>query len=683
MPGTPRPTPARKSPARCAAPSPTSPPRRRSPHDEPTLLVTTRPPTPPGGLLPEIAGYRIVGELGRGGMGIVYKATTRGSSAAIAGEDRTVAIKVIRKDRLQHDDAVRRFRREAQAAARLNHPNIVRVFDSDHTGDTHYLVMEYVSGVTLERFVQQHGPVPYELACNFIRQAALGLAHAHERGLVHRDVKPSNLMVTPASGRMPDGSPAQLKILDMGVARVLASDSHPGEQLSTLTQGGSVIGTADFVAPELLEDPHGADIRSDIYSLGCTFYFILVGEVPFPGGSLVQKLDKQRWHMPTPVDEVRADILPAVAEIVTRMLAKEPDERYQSPAELVAAFDELVRTGYQSSVPKGPVPCELKVLAGHTDIVHAVGLTADARLAVSTGRDRSVRLWDLHDPKHSRVLAQLPHEGRAVAFDAAGDKLAVAAGISIRLWDVAAGQELRRFSGHSAAVRALVFSTDGKWLFSGSDDKTIRVWDVPLGKEVQRLARHSGPVTCLAVSPDGHGLLSGSRDGLKRWDLRSGQVAGELTSAGSGVLAVAISGDGHRAASSHFDTILRLWTYPAGEPQGELHGHKQMVTGVAFLPDGESLLSSSQDHTMRWWDLHAGTARAVVEHKAGIHALAVAGSCRLALTGDADQTLHVLEIPRMTDPATRARARKGAPHPREALSRCALRSSISDRRSSS
>ena len=621
----------------------------RSANDEPTLLVTQRTPTVETGLLPEIPGFRIVGELGRGGMGIVYKATTRTSAPGTAAADRTVAVKVIRKDRLQHDDAVRRFRREAQAAARLDHPNIVRVYDSDHTGDTHYLAMEYVPGVTLERFVQQHGPIPYELACAFIRQASLGLAHASERGLVHRDVKPSNLMITPASGRHADDSPAQLKILDMGVARVLASDAHPGEQLSTLTQGGSVIGTADFVAPEQLEDPHGADIRSDIYSLGCTFYFVLVGEVPFPGGSLVQKLDKQRWHMPTPVNEIRPDILPAVADIVTKMLAKAPADRYQTPTELVAAFDELVRTGYQSSVPKGPTPCELRVLTGHMDVIHAVTLTTDAHLAASTGKDRTVRLWDLRDAKRSRVLAQLPHEGRALAFDLAGEKLAVAAGISIRLWDVATGQELRRFGGHSAAVRALAFSTDGKWLFSGSDDKTIRVWDVPAGREVQRLARHSGAVTSLAVSPDGVGLLSGSRDGtLRRWDLRSGQVAGQFEAAGSaggGVLALAISADGHRAASAHFDTILRLWTYPDGEPQGELHGHKQMVTGVAFLPDGESLLSASQDHTVRWWDPQTDTVRAVVDQKAGIHALAAAGSVRLALTAVADHSLHLLEIP--------------------------------------
>ena len=146
--------------------------------EEPTIVLpaSERPRRLASELLPSIAGFTLVGELGRGGMGIVYKAQRN-------GETQDVAVKVIRKDRLQHDESVRRFRREAQAAARLNHPNIVRVFDSDHSGDIHYLVMEYVAGVTLERHVEQHGPIAYPLAVDFLRQAALGLrARAMNKG---------------------------------------------------------------------------------------------------------------------------------------------------------------------------------------------------------------------------------------------------------------------------------------------------------------------------------------------------------------------------------------------------------------------------------------------------------------------------------------------------------------------
>src|SRR4029077_6611866 len=123
---------------------------------------------------------------------------------------------------------------------------------------------------------------------------------------------PSNLMVTPSLGRNPDGTPARVKVLDMGVARVLQMEGAPGESLSTLTQGGSVIGTADYIAPEQLEDPHTADLRADLYSLGCTFYFLLTGSVPFPGGSLISKLDKQRWQKPAPIEQIRTEVSRAV-----------------------------------------------------------------------------------------------------------------------------------------------------------------------------------------------------------------------------------------------------------------------------------------------------------------------------------------------------------------------------------
>src|SRR5262249_30158138 len=162
-------------------------------------------------------------------------------------------------------EVVQRFRREAQAAARLSHPNIVQVYESDQEGDLHYLAMEYVPGETLQRMVERTGPLPVAVACDYIRQTALGLQHAAEQSLVHRDIKPSNLMVVAGSGR---GGRGVVKILDMGVAKLLESRQFHEESLTTLTRDGAVVGTPDYIAPEQLEDPHGADIRADLYSLG-------------------------------------------------------------------------------------------------------------------------------------------------------------------------------------------------------------------------------------------------------------------------------------------------------------------------------------------------------------------------------------------------------------------------------
>jgi serine/threonine protein kinase len=616
-------------------------PKPELPGDQdPTLILSAAEKPRPIEILPSIPDFNLLGELGRGGMGIVYKATR-------AEGDETVAIKVIRKDRLQHDDAVRRFRREAQAAARLNHPNIVRVFDSDHTGDTHFLVMEYVAGVTLERFVEQQGPIAYPLAVDFLRQSALALTHANEQGLVHRDIKPSNIMIVPPSGRKPNGEAALVKVLDMGVARVLESEHHPGEALSTLTQGGSVIGTADFVAPEQLEDPHGADVRADLYSLGCTFYFVLVGEVPFPGGSLISKLDKQRWAIPAPVNVARPEVVATVAEVIAKLLAKKPVDRFQTPAELVAALDELARTNYASWEPAGPVPREVRAFHGHSGKVTCVAISTGGRRAASSGDDKTIRVWEVATGKPISSVPKQAQEVRAVAFSQDGERLAAAVGVSVRLFDAKTGKELQRLSGHSSAVRCLAFSPDDRWLFSGSDDKTLRVWDVQLGREVQRLARHGGAVTCLAVGHDGDSVYTGSRDqSLRRWDIRSGQESLNLTVSGGPILGVALSADGLRAATAHFDTVLRLWNLETGASIGELLGHKQMVTGVAFLPDGKTLLSTSQDHSIRWWDIETGCEIVAQEpHDDGILALAMAPGMRIALTAGGDGALRLLEVP--------------------------------------
>ena len=590
---------------------------------------------------PTLADFDILGELGRGGMGIVYKARWR-------SENRVVALKVIRQDRLQHVEAVRRFRREAQAAARLHHPNIVRVFDSDHTGDTHYLVMEYVDGVTLERRVHERGPLPLALACDFIRQAALGLQHAHEQALVHRDIKPANLMITPPDGSAQENTPTVVKVLDMGVARVLqlAGGPNPGESFSTLTQGGAVIGTADYVAPEQLEDPHGADIRADLYSLGCTFYFVLTGQVPFPGGSLISKLDKQRWQTPTPVDELRLDVPAAVAGVVRKLLAKKPADRFRTPAELAAALGDLVRSGFTGAdAPRHTIP-ERRRLIGHTDSVAAVAFAADSALAVSGGKDRTVRLWDIADGQVLRSFPKQTQDIRTVALAPSGDRVAWAAGVAVRLGDPATGQELSRLGGHTDVVRAIAFTADGQRLVSAAEDKTVRLWDVPAGREMQRMARHSAGVTSCAADADGAVALSGSRDQtLRLWDLRNGQELRVMAPSAGTVLAVALTTDGRWAVSAHFDTLVRLWDVRAGRELRRFQGHKQMVTAVALTPDGKHLLTGSQDHTVRLWQVDTGLELANAALATGVTALAIAPDGKQALAAGADRTLILLELP--------------------------------------
>jgi serine/threonine protein kinase len=607
-------------------------------------------------LPPDLPDFEILEEIGRGGMGIVYRARQR-------ADGQIVAVKVIRKDRLQHEEAVKRFRREAQAAARLSHPNIVRVCDFDHAGDTHYLVMEYVAGITLERLVEQQGSLTIPQACDFIRQAALGLQHAREQALVHRDIKPSNLMVTPTPlAPKGDGDPApsppaplpggegseyHVKLLDMGVARVLQlGGAAPGESLSTLTQGGTVIGTADYVAPEQLEDPHGADIRADLYSLGCTFYFLLTGQVPFPGGSLLSKLDKQRWHDPTSLTHLRGDTPPAVARVVEKLMAKRPANRYQTPGELADTLALLARHDYDDPPAPRLEFKELRRMIGHGDAIYSVRFAADNHQLASGDKDGAVIVWNADDGQVVRRLPKQTQEVRCVAFAPSSEQIAAASGFTARLFDVH-GQEVKKFSGHVGAMRCLAFSADGKRLITGGDDKTIRLWDVAGGREVQRFSRHTGGITAVAFVPNSNRFASASRDQTVRlWDLKSGLEVECFDASAGNVLDFAVSADGKRLASAHFDTILRLWDLAGARQIGQCIGHKQMVSALAFTPDGRHLLSAGQDHTLRLWDAATCTELAcAADQAAGINALSISPDGQRVAIAGADKTLVLFAIP--------------------------------------
>ena len=237
-----------------------------------------------------LAGFEIIRPLNRGGMGVVYKARQ-------TDLNRLVALKVVAPDVLggeDHAEYLERFRREVRAAALLNHPNIVTVYATDLSGPRPYFAMEFVEGIDLYRLVEAPGRLDFLESCDYIRQAALGLQHAFERGLVHRDIKPHNLMVTPSplepATEGISRRPTVIKILDMGLARLESADEGLEEGL---TRAETFLGTPDYAAPEQAEDSRLADIRADLYSLGATWFYLLTAEVPFPGVSLMQKLRRQ------------------------------------------------------------------------------------------------------------------------------------------------------------------------------------------------------------------------------------------------------------------------------------------------------------------------------------------------------------------------------------------------------
>src|SRR5215471_5678198 len=260
-----------------------------------------------------IGKYKVLERLGSGGMGSVYLCEHKFMR-------RRVAVKVLPAAKAEDPASLERFYREARAAAALDHPNIVRAYDIDQDENLHFLVMEYVDGASLQEIIKKFGPMNLLFACHYTRQAAIGLQHAHEAGLVHRDIKPGNLLVD-RSGTM--------KVLDMGLARFF----HDEEDILTKKYDESVLGTADYLAPEQALDSHSVDIRADIYSLGATFYFCLTGSPPFNEGTVAQKLIWHQTRQPKPIRTLRAEVPEGVAAIIDQMMSKDPAQRYQTPAE--------------------------------------------------------------------------------------------------------------------------------------------------------------------------------------------------------------------------------------------------------------------------------------------------------------------------------------------------------------
>lgn len=256
----------------------------------------------------------LTGRLGRGGMGEVFKARHRFLAT-------TQAVKVIKPSLGNHHATFARFQREINALARLKHPNVVHVYDAGDEGRL-YFVMEFVAGTDLGK---RSGPLPLPLAIDYTRQAALGLQHAFEAGVVHRDIKPSNLLLGPND---------LVKVADFGLALFQQASVLD----STFTPDSALMGTPDFIAPEQARHAHRVDIRADIYALGCSLYSLLTGTVPFPGGSVADKIERHQVEQPIPLPHLNPSIPIRLASIVERMMAKNPDERYQTPAEVATAL---------------------------------------------------------------------------------------------------------------------------------------------------------------------------------------------------------------------------------------------------------------------------------------------------------------------------------------------------------
>ena len=301
-------------------------------HDALAAAMEMPMPTPkaePSDMPAMLGEYQLLEELGSGGMGRVYKALH-------TKLDRVVALKILSGGRVGDRQAIARFEREMKAVGRLVHPNIVHAHDARQIDDTPVLIMEFVDGLDLAEMVRRIGPQPQAEACELIRCAALALQGAHEHGLVHRDIKPTNIMRSRAG---------EVKLLDPGLARFYAEEGVPPiADVEEMTGTGQAMGTADYMAPEQASDSRSVDIRVDLYSLGCTLYKLLAGRALSAAGITIARSKKMHAHVHEPHPPLR-DFVPNVpaelAAILDRLLAKDPSERFSKPADVASVLERF------------------------------------------------------------------------------------------------------------------------------------------------------------------------------------------------------------------------------------------------------------------------------------------------------------------------------------------------------
>lgn len=324
--------------------------------------------------------YQVLERLGQGGLSQVFKA--RHVEHKI-----TVALKVINPEVLSNVEGRQQFLQEMEAMARLDHPNVVQFCDADSVGDTCYFAMEYVEGVDLGKHVRLLGPLPVREACDYVRQAALGLQHAHERNLVHRDIKPVNLFLTQVpvvsraggrAGATMTGSKSGrrrslIKILDWGLATLRTPGGAGAAALDNVAR--SIVGTADYLSPEQARNANTVDVRGDLYSLGCSFYYLLTGRPPFAEGTLMQKILQHQQVEPASVESLRSDVPAGVAAALRRLLQKRPEDRFQTPAALALALLPYARgvDPEAATRPALPLPATSSARRDDTPLPAALG----------------------------------------------------------------------------------------------------------------------------------------------------------------------------------------------------------------------------------------------------------------------------------------------------------------------
>jgi WD40 repeat protein len=646
---------------------------------------------------PIVTGYEILGELGRGGMGVVYKARQ-------LGLNRTVAIKMILSGGHAGRGDLERFRAEAEAVAKLQHPNIVQIYEVGTQDGRPFFSLEFCEGGSLAARLHSE-PLPPNQSAALVEVLARAMQAAHDKGIIHRDLKPANVLL----GAVPTGSqlsPTALpfgtpKITDFGLAKNISEES-------SRTQSGAILGTPNYMAPEQAAGKiRDVGPSADIYALGAILYECLTGRTPFKGETPWDTIEQVLNQDPLPPSRLRNRVPRDLEIICLKCLRKEPKKRYPTAGELADDLRRFLNRDPIKARPVGnlervwrwarrqPLAASLLGLLLVVIVGGVLGLSFlyvraelgwktakkqrdaadEARQDAEEAEKRARQDRDAAD--RARAKADRAKELQRRVSYAAQMNLAQTA-LQENLFDRATnllmgwkGDDLRGFewrylkavseSGlrlreHTNLVSCVSFSPrlGEKRMASASLDHTIKIWDAETGKKLFDVGGHDGPVRCLTYSPDGALLASGGEDKVVRlWNAETGKPLGKLEGHTDTVHGVAFSGDSRHLASASEDGTVRLWNVEGLTPGLVLRGHRGGVLAVAFSDDGRLVASGGWDRTARLWDVAPGKEKRRLDgHKGWVWCVAFDRDGKRLATGGWDKTVKVWDVSSDAAPRT-------------------------------
>ncbi len=620
--------------------------------------------------------YVLLEEVARGGMGVVYKA--RQTSL-----NRTVAVKMLLSGQFAGPGELERFRREAEAAAQLRHPNIVAIHEVGRIDGQPYLAMDFINGPSLDHFVRD-GPLAPEAAATLARAVAEAVQFAHEHGILHRDLKPSNILmervesgelrVESQEARTPQHTVLSLNsqrstlnpmITDFGLMRRLDGGSD-------LTASGELLGTPSYMPPEQAEGNWQAvGAPSDVYAIGAILYQLLTGRPPFLGATRIETLIQVRTQEPVAPRLLVPGIERDLETICLKCLQKDPAKRYATARDLADDLGRYLRREPIVARPIGPIArlsrwskrnpklarlaAVVFLLLSVLAVGSTVGVIVVGRYASQASDAREDTERALVKSQHSLALNYL-HRGVLSC-----EERRTATGVSLLLegYNAAPTEDPLRnaarnlLSGwggalpmcflHDGAIEAVAMSRDGRTVATASRDGTARLWDAVTGDPRGPPLRHAAEVVAVAFSPNGETVMTGSRDGTARlWDAATGRPRGEPLRHAKEVRAIAFSPDGSTVLTTSSDQTARLWDASTGEPRGEPLRHEGEVICAAFSPNGNTLATGGRDSTVRLWDARTGQSLAApMPHDGAVEAVAFSPDSRVLISGGRDDMVRL------------------------------------------